>query len=149
MFRGKAKPCWLLAPVQCEKGDLYRIPNFFQCHLIGKSLWGKSSLTSDFSGKQGVRFKVHLLLGGHLKNQIVWTHWPSKTRKSFWKLNCAKVFSPMLTVTSIISSHRTMQWNYHIFRVNKNTKGRLPKKMGKCGNFEKTGGGSTQIPLLL
>ena len=23
------------------------------------------------------------------------------------------------------------------------------KKTGKCGNFEKTGGGSTQIPLLL
>ena len=25
--------------------------------------------------------------------------------------------------------------------------GKLAKKTGKCGNFEKTGGGSTQIPL--
>ena len=36
-----------------------------------------------------------------------------------------------------------MDWEDQI----RNAKGRCKKKTGKCGNFEKTGGGSTRIPL--
>ena len=74
-------------------------------------------------------------------------HWQNSQKASIQKTNQGTPFIIVCHIQGhLFIIRRSHSYTCYFLKIN--CLGKLPpKKTGKCGNFEKTGGGSTRIPL--